>query len=137
MHVENVIAGYCISLIFGGIVIQAIIDKRLLKHVGEMARPEELPIRDSLLVITMGAMERFAYTSCILLNEPRWIAVWLGFKVLTRWRYAGTILPDEKVVSPRHKHYLSAALGNVYVIGNLLSVAFGVVGGLVCQRGII
>jgi len=79
---------------------------------------------DLLAVAFMGAIERFAYTSCIIVEVPHWVTIWLAFKVLTRWKPPQERTPGKEVL-----------LANIYLVGNLLSVIFSVIGGLICKYG--
>lgn len=115
----NMVWGFGFSLVVGGIVAWLIMDKWLYPRI-----KEEFTRPDILLVAILGAMERFMYTSSIILNVPYWIAIWPAFKALTRWRHAEGDKPR-----------LSVRLGNMYCIGNLLTILFGVIGGLICKYG--
>jgi hypothetical protein len=113
--------GFGISLLLGGILTWLIIDVLLVniyKKKGEISRP------DLLLVIFLGVIERFMYTTCIILNVNSWIAVWLAFKVITRW-----------AVQTERAHAGQVIRGNIYLVGNALTVIFGVAGGLICKYG--
>lgn len=73
-----------------------------------------------VLGIFQGITERAIYTSCIILEVPEGIAAWLAFKAIQRVRI-GEQTPD-------FKHVPGTA---IYLIGNALSLAFGIAGGLI------
>lgn len=65
------------------------------------------------LTIPLGIFERASYTAAILLGAPTWIGVWLAIKVASQWnRWQG----DER------------ATYNVFLMGNLISIFFGIIG---------
>lgn len=150
----NYVWGFGVSLVLGGVTVWLIIDiwlynrakNKIMERMKEESRKKDdeqsgrekdneeyikeevnkvFKKPDVLAVTFMGAIERFAYTSCIILEVPHWIAIWLAFKVLTRWKPA----PQE---SAPGKEVL---LANIYLVGNLLGVIFGVIGGLICKYG--
>ena len=61
----------------------------------------------------VGIIERASYTAALILGVPEWIAVWLAMKVAVGWR------EQQKRESPSD---------NLYLIGNILSIMFGVIG---------
>jgi hypothetical protein len=61
----------------------------------------------------LGICERISYTGALLLGVPGWIGVWLAVKVAAQWqRWTGQ----------------ERATFNVFLIGNLLSIFFSVLG---------
>lgn len=64
-----------------------------------------------------GYIERPVYTASWLLRRPEFIGVWLVVKMAARWT-----LPKDPMDS-RHRYY-------PVLVGNLLSVVYGVVGGI-------
>jgi hypothetical protein len=118
--VRNLWIGYLFSLVLGGVLIEWIMT--ILRNRSEtISRDKDYRKRDIYLVRMFGGLERLLYTTCILFNQPSGIAAWLAIKVLTRW------------TNEREKEgWATISKSNIYLIGNLLTVLFGVAGGLLC-----
>jgi len=71
-----------------------------------------------ILSTCLGIIERFFYTSAIFINLPQAIIAWLAFKALMRLNL--------KPESSAHR----IGIG-IYQIGTLVSLCFGVLGGLI------
>ncbi len=71
-----------------------------------------------------GYIERPMYTASYLLGKPEFIGIWLGVKMLARWSLPQTA--EDKITDSRHRYY-------PVLIGNSLSVAYGVAGALVIK----
>ncbi len=82
------------------------------------------------VMFVLSGFERLGYTFSVWFCVPEFIAVWLAFKVATRWAHKSDIENGFPYKSER-----AAVYGNIYLIGTLLSVFFGVVGGLICRYG--
>ena len=78
-----------------------------IKQVVENRKPHI-----ELLIGLLGITERTLYTCAFAADMPEFIAVWFGAKVAAQWRR----WEDERVVF------------NVFLIGNALSIGFGVLG---------
>jgi len=112
----NLAIGYIVSLVVGGVFMELIMPA--LRNRSEVLdKQKNSPKRDIYLVRILGALERFLYTTCIIMGQPAGIAAWLAIKVLTRWS-------DEK------DRWSTISRANIYLIGNLITVLFGIVGGL-------
>ena len=114
----SIVLGYLLSCIFGDIVIRHV-NKKLWEKSPHKDESNELRA-PRYLSMWLGILERFFYTSAICVNAPGGIAAWLAFKALMRWK------SDE--TNPVHASGIS-----IYQIGTLLSVCFGVIGGLIAR----
>lgn len=68
----------------------------------------------------VGLLERALYTSAWLVGRPGFVAIWLGLKLAGHWKHGmsgGEAVPGK------------AAFG-VFLIGNGLSLAYGLLGGM-------
>jgi hypothetical protein len=114
----NLLVGYSFSLILGGIVIEWAM--KAIRNRSEVLKSEKINAKhDMYLVRILGLLERTLFTTLIVIGEPAGIVAWLAIKVLTRW--AG-----------EENRWANISEANIYLIGNLLTVFFGAVGGLLC-----
>ncbi len=119
--------GYFVSL-FVGQLVTAWITKRLWTIAENEAKDVQgsektlRPIRTTPIIARWhGVAERFVYTSTVFLGTPEGIAVWLAFKAVMRWK----ILSDDARNLPGPA---------IYVVGTIVSLTFGVIGGLIAAR---
>jgi len=110
----RVIAAYLIACIVGHFVTSWCV-RRLWNSIDKEQRAHTSP---PLLAFWQGVSERALYTSAILLGKPEGIAVWLAYKAVMRWK-----LGDNDMVH--------VPGGAIYVIGTIVSLGFGVIGGLI------
>lgn len=150
------IAGVVImSLICGGCVTPLIIDGWLFRiktaeykwnnDKKNFDRKEEareigkiFPRPSILLTGMLGAFERVSYTIAIYTGVLEFIPIWLAFKVVTRWTHkesGESGKPIEYRKSSENRPSLTVLLGNIYLIGNLLTLSFGTIGALVWKEG--
>ncbi len=109
--------GYSFSLILGGFLVDWIMG--VLQNRSEVLKNQKVNVkRDRYLVRILGILERFLYTTCIIIGQPAGIAAWLAIKVLTRWT-------NDK------EQWATISRSNLYLIGNLLNILFGAAGGLI------
>ncbi len=109
--------GYSFSLILGGFLVDWIM--AVLQNRSEVLKNQKVNVkRDRYLVRILGILERFLYTTCIIIGQPAGIAAWLAIKVLTRWT-------NDK------EQWATISRSNLYLIGNLLNILFGAAGGLI------
>jgi len=99
----------------GALVLWFLINKwawpYIIKH-HNLKLPIEMS-KNKNLTILLGIIERGFYTTVLIMGAPNLIAVWLALKVVPKWnRWEG----DERVTY------------NVFLIGNVISVAFGIIG---------
>ena len=107
----RVVTGFAVSAFVGAIVLWLVIDVLAWSYVAKDLKEGPKPRRT--LTVPLGIVERIAYTGAIMLGAWAWIGVWLAVKVAAQWkRWEG----DDR------------ALYNVFLIGNLLSIFFGVLG---------
>jgi len=106
----RVLIGFLVSSVGGAIVLWVLVDRAAWPYLakgGVSGKPKRI------LTVPLGICERASYTAAILLGAPTWIGVWLAIKVAARWhRWQG----EER------------ATYNVFLIGNILSIFFGLVG---------
>lgn len=106
----QVIIGFLVSTGGGAVVLWVLIDLLAWPYIAkdlDSGKPKRT------LTIPLGICERTSYTAAILLGVPTWIGVWLAIKVAAQWRrWQG----EER------------ATYNVFLIGNILSIFFGLVG---------
>jgi hypothetical protein len=113
---RNLAIGYALSVIIGAFVIEWFM--AFLRRRSEVLKEDTGAVKkDVYLVRWLGIFERFLYTSCIIFGEPTGIAAWLAVKVITRW-------------TSERERWATISRANIYLIGNLLTVLFGVAGGL-------
>jgi len=97
----------------------------VLWSINRKAKKEEIQITEYIprsIKIFLGLLERFIYTTSVAINMPEAIAVYLAFKVI------GKRMPSSEDNKSEIK---LALLGAMYVIGNILSIIFGVLGGII------
>lgn len=110
MNIINIFAGFFVSTVLGALVIWLVVENWLWQKCD--TKKDSNTARLSLI---LGILERISYTSAMLIGQPEWIGVWLVLKISSQWG----VWKDE-----RYKY-------NIFLIGNLLSVMFGVLGWLI------
>jgi len=78
----------------------------------------------------VGYIERFLYTTALLLQHYGIIGVWLAFKVAGRWERAKKQFDDlynGNKSNPKNK-MKAHAIYSVFIIGNGLSIVYAVIG---------
>lgn len=108
--------GYGLSVFVGAFVIEWIM-RFLRKHSDVLKDEKGTGKKDMYLVRWLGVLERLLYTTCIVFGQPSGIAAWLAVKVITRWK-------------SEQERWATISRSNIYLIGNLLTIIFGVAGGL-------
>ena len=105
--------GYFVSLVVGHCVIKCKL----------MCLKEKLPGVDvgGKLGGELGVLERFIFTSCWLLNAKSFIPWWFGFKAAGNWRSWKETRENQGGI-------------NYFLIGNGLSLVFGVAGALIAEH---
>lgn len=115
---RNLLIGYLFSVGIGLFAVDWFID--FIRSRSEALGKDDKVKRDNYLVRILGGLELFFYTSCVIIGQPAGIAAWLAVKVVTRW------------ASGKDKErWETISKNNIYLIGNLLIVIFGVAGGVV------
>lgn len=119
LDIGRVVLGFLVSTIGGAIVLYVTIDLLAWRYIEDQLKDGGKSERS--LSKPLGICERFSYTAAIILGLPSWIGVWLAIKVAAQWsRWQG----DERVTY------------NVFLIGNLISIFFGVLGAWVALGSI-
>jgi hypothetical protein len=115
---RNLAIGYSVSVILGALVIEWIM--KFLRRRSDVLKEEKSGAKkDMYLVRWLGVLERFLYTSCIVVGYPAGITAWMAIKVITRWK-------------SEQERWATISRANIYLIGNLLAILFGAIGGLLC-----
>jgi hypothetical protein len=111
LHPMRVAIGFLFSTGGGALVLWFLIERLAWPYVAKSLGGKGKPERT--LTLYLGICERASYTAAIMLGASTWIGVWLAVKVAAQWkRWQG----EER------------ALYNVFLIGNILSIFFGLVG---------
>ena len=106
----QVLVGFVVSSLGGGLALWLLVERLAWGH---LAKHGVSPKPSGLLTVPLGICERASYTAAFLLGVPAWVGVWLALKVAAKWkRWQG----EER------------GTYNVFLIGNLLSIAFGLFG---------
>ena len=112
------VLGYGFSLVVGHYITKKNVD-RLWKTIGS----DDSINRNTWHPAFIGTIERVMYTSCVLLGWQNFIAVWLALKAVPQWRLWTECTKDLH----------GRAIFNIFLIGNALSVIYGVAGGLIVK----
>ena len=111
MDIWRTVLGFFVSTIVGALVLWLIMNKVFWPYI---SKKHKIQGRVSgSLTMMVGIVERASYTTAFIVGVPEWIAVWLAMKVAVGWR------ESQKRESPSD---------NLYLIGNLLSLMFGLIG---------
>ena len=122
--------GYAYSVVLGGAVIKRTLDCFYIGY--EQGRTVE-----NWRAGVVGLVERTLYTTAFLLAFPEFIAVWLALKVAGQWeRWKQDWSSKGRSDELKAKKDTSRAMYSGYLLGNALSIAFGVTGALMIQRGL-
>lgn len=76
----------------------------------------------------IGIIERFFYTSAVVLNQFVLIGIWIAFKIIGEWgdiAYYKNTSDDDEI-----RDGITRIRANNYLIGNALSLLFGILGGV-------
>lgn len=106
---------YFFSVLFGSVIIRMLI--RILKP-----RVSEKGAKMGRFSWLIGALESFAYTTAWVINQPGFIALWIGVKMAGRWGKRHT---DDK-----------EGVINVFLIGNLLTICVSVLAGQIIKTSL-
>jgi hypothetical protein len=115
----GLLVGYVVSIFVGDLVIRPIRNKMYegFEETDELHRWR---------VQVIGWLERFLYTTSILIGSPEFIAVWLALKVAGQWdRWRLDIGSKAAIGTVRAR-----ATYSVYLVGNGLSILFGGAGAI-------
>jgi hypothetical protein len=119
----SLVIGYAVSIFMGDIVIRPIRNKM---HEGNGKEDVHHRWRPRAI----GWLERFLYTSSILLCFPEFIAIWLALKVAGQWeRWKLDVGKDASKGTNQAR-----ATYAVYLVGNGLSVLYGSVGAFIVNQ---
>jgi hypothetical protein len=111
LELSRVLAGFLFSTGVGAVVLWLLIDCLLWPYISNGRPNGGKPSRS--LTVPLGICERASYTAAILIGVPSWIGVWLAVKVAAQW---------SRWQNEERSTY------NLFLIGNLLSIFFGVLG---------
>jgi hypothetical protein len=123
------LAGLLVSLILGHIVTEEL--------VNSLKKKSELPKLKSHSVV-LGAFERLAYVLSLINGYPSFIGIWLGVKMIGRWTGGDAIgIPKSYYIDKNgkeddyKKRELTSAAINIYLLGNLVSLLFAILGAFI------
>jgi len=125
----NWLAGLLVSLILGHIVTRELVN--CLKNKSNLPNLKSYSGE-------LGVFEKIAYVLLFVNGYASFIGIWLGFKMIGRWTAGGAIgVPkicytdkDGKEDDYKKRELTSAAI-NIYLIGNLMSLLFALVGAFI------
>lgn len=118
------VEGLLVSIYLGQIVTREVIFY-LRKKYGitvEYKRPGAL----------LGYLERFAFTLSIVTKFYSFITVWLILKTAGRWTGSGFVVEMLDEDENKNRKLAPAAI-NIYLIGNLVSLLFAVLGAYIIK----
>ena len=124
------LGGYIFSITVGGLIVKAVLDRFYVGY--EHGRTVE-----NWRAGVVGMVERALYTTSWLLGVPEFIAIWLAFKVAGQWdRWKQDWSSKARADELKAKRDPARATYAGYLIGNALSIAFGITGALVTKRAL-
>ena len=110
MGICQVVLGFVVSTLGGAFVLWLLIDMAAWSYLTKKTKTER---KYATLTLPLGIVERGLYTTSLIIGAPEWIAVWLAVKVAVTWgRWQGE----------------QRGTYNLFLIGNALSIAFGLIG---------
>jgi hypothetical protein len=109
------ILGLTFSVFLGNIIIKRL-NIRLRKYVGAKESVAKL-------TPTVGCMERAIYTILTALQQYQYVAIFFGIKIAQR------LITFSKIENPKQLEE-AGEHANVFVICNVISLAFGILGGM-------
>jgi hypothetical protein len=122
-----ILIGLAYSLILGHIFVKLVSEAMWTKLLDKAPDLEQVARRDNWQTPIVGAVERALYFSCYLLGQYSFVGLWLMLKVAGQWRRwnegIGDTETNERKLEGRSIYY-------VFLVGSTLSLAFGVVGGM-------
>jgi MFS family permease len=125
-----VIVGYAYSVVLGGVVIKWVLDRFYSGY--EQGRTVE-----KWRAGVVGLVERTLYTTAFLMGIPEFIAVWLALKVAGQWeRWKTDWSSEARSKELKAKKDTSRVMYSGYLLGNALSIAFGVTGASMIQQSL-
>jgi hypothetical protein len=124
------LAGYAFSVLLGNVVIKPLLDRFYLGY--EAGRTVE-----NWRAGVVGIVERALYTSALLLGSPEFIAIWLALKVAGQWdRWKQDWSAKAREEELKDGRDTARAMYSGYLVGNALSLSYGVIGALIVQAGL-
>lgn len=115
--------GLCFSVILGNIVTFIVVSC-LRKRIGRYKGPDGKPyLRFSTL---LGILESILYTISYVGGMHFLIGVWIAVKMAGRWSSRENLVIDKSNVPPESI--------NIFLIGNLLILLFGIIGGVIIKH---
>ncbi|MCK5013605.1 MAG: hypothetical protein KAS66_07285 [Candidatus Omnitrophica bacterium] len=128
--------GLTISILGGHILSEKILEK-LRKDNTDITKPAGRNKNGDNYNWLLGCLERFVYTMALIMNFEWFIGVWLGMKGIGRWtgnKDYGVLLrgKDDKsnIIEVNHAR---AAVVNIFLIGNLISLIAAAVGAYIIK----
>jgi hypothetical protein len=123
------ILGLTVSLLIGHIISYLVV-KHLRVKINRWVDDEGL--RYTRFTSLLGILERLLYTICIVFDVKFLIGVWLAIKMAGRWAPRDSLWGEYS----REDDLAQRARGAIAVllIGNLLSLLFGIAGGVIIKE---
>ncbi len=120
--------GFSYSVVLGGLLTKWVLDRFYLGY--ESGRTAE-----DWRTAVVGLAERALYTTSWLLAVPQFIAIWLALKVAGQWdRWKADWAVKERQAELKAGRDTARAMYAGYLLGNAISISFGVAGALIIQE---
>lgn len=111
MNMSHLLIGYLFSMFLGALITWIIIDKLAWPYIKRHHKIDF--VKSHSLTIWIGILERFLFTTAVLMGSSAFIPVWIAIKVAPQWdRWKGS----ERVTY------------NVFLLGNMISIIFSLSG---------
>jgi hypothetical protein len=119
--------GFSYSILVGGLLTKWVLRRFYMGY--ESGRTVE-----NWRTAVVGFAERALYTTSWLLATPQFIAIWLALKVAGQWdRWKSDWAARERQAELKAGRDTARAMYAGYLLGNALSISFGVSGALIVQ----
>ena len=123
--------GLAIS-IKGGDILTAKLLKKIRQKNNSITKPAGRNKNGDNYNWLLGYLERFVYTMALLMKFEWFIGVWLGMKGIGRWTgnkdYGLLLKENEDGSNIKEVNHARAAVVNIFLIGNLISLISAAIG---------
>jgi hypothetical protein len=120
--------GFFYSIVIGGLVISRI------HHLNHLSLYKEKKYPMVWRVQVVGFIERALFTSSWLVGMPEFVAIWLALKIANRWEIFKYEFDNKNYFFQDNKKHMVSSLFESFLIGNGLSISFGIIGGLLITQ---
>lgn len=123
------LVGYVFSILVGAWATSGIV---LIYYTGY----QEAITKHRWRVNMLGMVERALYTTSWLAGFPEFVAIWLALKVAGHWERWKRDIGDanSEGVSKARQQDVARATYTGYLLGNALSISFGIAGGNISEH---